>query len=458
MKARKKVVFVVTTEGKPGSNRYDGFASKLQAVGCLPDADITTVALENLAYWIDENGTAGVTDLVSGIDIGDADFVYLKTWEAMPEEAAALAIYLQRRGVAFIDELPLGMGVSKLASAFRMWSSGLPVPATLYVRNPGKLLEAVRDRYGAFLGERFIVKDIVGAKGKHNFLINAEELAPLLAEHADLRFVCQKYIPNDGDYRLGYYIDGVGFVIKRVGSGQSHLNNISAGGSAQYIPSDEIPAGLANLARDAARAARLQIAGVDILIDIRTGKPYILEVNQGSQIVSGAHTTENKAAFAQAMNRKAKNLSGNRKKSQRNIIGRRAYVSVPALDIQRAVAKIDTGAYTSTVHAEHIRIERTVDSKDELVFDIVASPKMPLNNPGKHTKRIKDFFIQEIRSSNGLPEMRYSFKTEVIVQGIACPVVVTLSDRSTMKNPILIGRRVLKDRFVVDVALDEDDI
>lgn len=452
------VVFVFAREGSASSNRYGGFAAKLQQAGALPGHDVLTVALENLAYIVEQNGGAQVIDTVSGVDIGTANFVYLKSWEAMPEEAAALAHYLSHKGVPCIDTLPLGMGVSKLVTAMRLWGQGLPVPTTLYIRRADRLLEYVHKHYGKKLGKTFIAKDIAGAKGKDNHLVTADQLADVLAVSPNKHFICQKFIENDGDYRLGVYFGTTRFVIKRIGSGDSHLNNISAGGRAEYIPVDKLDYRLARLAEKAAEASKLQVAGVDVIVDKHSGKPYILEVNQGSQIVSGAYVAENTAVFSQGINQavaaaadRAAGASGKR------VIGRRSYVSIPQLGIARGVAKVDTGAYTSTVHAENIRIEVSEDGRDELVFEIIPSSKLETVDAAARTVRVKDFFEQEIRSSNGSNEMRYSFRSDIYVQSQACPVVITLSDRSTMKNPILIGRRVLKDRFVVDVTRDEHD-
>lgn len=450
------IVFVFATEGKPASNRYGGFAAKLQQVGALPGQDIVTVALENLAYCIHESGEAEVTDTVSGVNLADADYVYLKSWESMPEEAAALAIYLEAKSVPFADELPAGMGFSKLAAGFRLWAAGVPMPETVYIRRTDRLLEYLEAGRAPDLGETFVAKDVFGEKGRDNHLTTRHGLERIIAAKPSLHYICQRFIPNDGDYRLGVYFGRTRFAIKRVGSGGSHLNNTSAGAKAEYIPVTNIESEIAELAEQAAEAARLQVGGVDIIIDNESQIAYVLEVNQGSQIVSGAYSAENKVAFSQGINEAVAGIV-RKPVGPAQVIGRKTCVAIPALGIVEGLAKMDTGAYTSTIHAENIRIESDGDG-EVLVFDIVPGRKIKLENGETMTKRVSEFFHRKIRSSNGLEEIRYGFDTDIIINGQRCRTTVTLSDRSSMFNPILIGRQTMKGRFIVDVSISETGI
>lgn len=75
------VIFVFTYEGTATSPRYGGFAKRLQAAGALPEHEIITVALENVAFCFTDDGGLDVFDTVSGIHFSDAAFVYLKSWK-----------------------------------------------------------------------------------------------------------------------------------------------------------------------------------------------------------------------------------------------------------------------------------------------------------------------------------------------------------------------------------------
>jgi len=83
---KKQLVIVFTVERDMSSTRYGGFGRRLQKYGGLANFDITTVALENLAFIITEDHEAHVIDTVTGIDLASVDFVYFKSWESMIEE------------------------------------------------------------------------------------------------------------------------------------------------------------------------------------------------------------------------------------------------------------------------------------------------------------------------------------------------------------------------------------
>jgi hypothetical protein len=58
-----------------------------------------------------------------------------------------------------------------------------------------------------------------------------------------------------------------------------------------------------------------------------------------------------------------------------------------------------------------------------------------------------------VRSSNGESQSRYFIKTQVkFANGKKYPITMSLTDRSSMKFPVLIGRRLLAGRFIVDVG------
>lgn len=125
-------------------------------------------------------------------------------------------------------------------------------------------------------------------------------------------------------------------------------------------------------------------------------------------------------------------------------IGRSDIVDLPELGIESAKAKIDTGAYTSSIHASKIKMDGEV-----------LSFYLPIEVEGKSISKkfqTKSFTKKKIRSSNGKAESRYIIKTKIVLFGKNYVTDFSLSDRSLMKNPILLGRKLLKDRFLVDVS------
>lgn len=448
------VIFIFSFEGSTTSTRYGGFAKRLQAAGGLKNCQVLTVALENLAFIVRENGEADVIDLASGQSMSQASLVYMKSWSSLPEEAKTLATYLTYKGIPFMDTATFGPAVSKISTAFRLWGHGIATPFTLYSCRHDKFYELLQQNK-AELGDKFIVKDANGEKGKANYLVGMNEVPAVLAKHPDTRFIAQRFIPNDGDYRVGVYADKSSFVIKRIGAGDTHLNNVSAGGRAVYIKLADVPERLLCLAEKAAAAVDLQVSGVDIIIDQITKKPYILEINQGSQIVTGAFTVENIAALNGAFERIISRRYNRVHHQPVRVIGRHINVGLSQLGVKSVVGKVDTGAYSSTLHADNIRINEH-NGILELAFDIIPNDKLTTIDGKINTFTTTNFADKIVRSSNGQIQHRYSIKTKIMIDGKTFPIVLTLCDRSAMKYPLLIGRRVLRSRFMVNVELSDN--
>lgn len=129
---------------------------------------------------------------------------------------------------------------------------------------------------------------------------------------------------------------------------------------------------------------------------------------------------------------------------KKKTIGRVDRIDFPDLGIQNAVAKIDTGAYTSSIHCKKIYLEEGL-----LCFHI---PMMQDKETKVKKFRTQSFTQRKVRSSNGQIQHRFVIKTHVTLFGKNYKAEFSLTDRSKMKNPVLIGRKLLKDRFLVDVT------
>lgn len=124
------------------------------------------------------------------------------------------------------------------------------------------------------------------------------------------------------------------------------------------------------------------------------------------------------------------------------MIGRREYVDFPLLAMSHVEAKIDTGAYTSSIHCKHI--ERiTTDHQDILEFKLMDDT----------VHRVEDYTQKSIKNSFGEKEERFIIKTLIHIGKKKIRTTVSLSDRGNMRYPVLIGRRLLKGKFIVDVNL-----
>ena len=131
-------------------------------------------------------------------------------------------------------------------------------------------------------------------------------------------------------------------------------------------------------------------------------------------------------------------------------LGRRELIDFPAFALWGVEAKVDTGAYTSAIHCTDIRIETDAQQRSVLVVHLL--------NPGHagtdgRPLAFAEFALRDIRSSNGEVQERYVIRAVVQLYGREIEADFSLSDRSDMKYPVLLGRSLLREgRFVVDVA------
>ena len=134
------------------------------------------------------------------------------------------------------------------------------------------------------------------------------------------------------------------------------------------------------------------------------------------------------------------------KKHNLRLIGRREYVDFPVLELTGIEAKIDTGAYTSSIHCENISI-KTNNGTPQLYFTV------NLHDGSKNKKEylFTDFKIKKIKNSFGEIEMRYIIRTLLKIGHKNIHISLSLSNRNTMRYPVLIGRKPLKGKFLIDV-------
>lgn len=124
-------------------------------------------------------------------------------------------------------------------------------------------------------------------------------------------------------------------------------------------------------------------------------------------------------------------------------IGSTEYVDIE--DYHDIPAKIDTGADSSAIWASHIEVSRDGVLSFRL-FD-VTSPFYT----GETLKR-KDFKVAIVRSSSGHEQIRYRVHLSLKLSGRRIRALFNLSDRSRNVFPVLIGRRTISGKFLVDVT------
>lgn len=126
------------------------------------------------------------------------------------------------------------------------------------------------------------------------------------------------------------------------------------------------------------------------------------------------------------------------------IVGRAERVDFPDAGVFGVPAKIDTGAYRSSVWASDI-----LEEDGALTF-VLLEPSSEWYS-GK-TCHVTDYEVVEVENSFGQKENRYSIGLRVKLGARTVRTNFTLSNRKTKTYPVLIGRKLLKGRYLVDVS------
>lgn len=130
------------------------------------------------------------------------------------------------------------------------------------------------------------------------------------------------------------------------------------------------------------------------------------------------------------------------------ILGRSDRVDLPRLGVFDIHAKIDTGAYTSSLHC---RSAEVVGGILEFVLLDEEHPEftgVPF--------RFAEFEVRDIRNSFGEVERRFVIITTMKLFDEEIETEFSLCNRGSLKFPVLIGRKILRDRFLIDV--DQKDL
>lgn len=125
------------------------------------------------------------------------------------------------------------------------------------------------------------------------------------------------------------------------------------------------------------------------------------------------------------------------------IIGRSEVLTFVGTDAINVPAKTDTGAYRSAVHATDI-----IEENGVLTFSLLGGH--PVCGAMAHKVIAEEYQKVWIANSFGHREERYEVKLKVKVGPKLFHARFTLADRSKKIYPILLGRKLLNHRFLVD--------
>lgn len=134
------------------------------------------------------------------------------------------------------------------------------------------------------------------------------------------------------------------------------------------------------------------------------------------------------------------------KRKAHRTIGWREWVSMPEFGVTEIKAKVDTGADNSSLHA--FNLERFTQDRVEMVrFEI--HPRQRKKKPS--IECVAPVAMErKVRNPGGRSELRPVVRTTLVVAGHSFEALVNLTARDEMTFRMLLGRRTVRNHFLVD--------
>ena len=150
---------------------------------------------------------------------------------------------------------------------------------------------------------------------------------------------------------------------------------------------------------------------------------------------------------ADARRKKTKRTSMQPKRAKQLArIGWREWVTFPEFTAVPLKAKIDTGALTSSLHAFSLE---ELDGGNRVRFEIHPHQRSRADSTTVECDVVDH---RPVRSSSGHVQTRPVIITDITLDGATFPIELTLTNRDEMGFRLLVGRRALRRRFVVDAG------
>jgi ribosomal protein S6--L-glutamate ligase len=127
-------------------------------------------------------------------------------------------------------------------------------------------------------------------------------------------------------------------------------------------------------------------------------------------------------------------------------VGSDEWCALPDLGVAAVLARVDSGAKTSSLHATEIK---TFDRDGQAWVSFVLHP---LQNDGRLALRCESPVIDSrvVKSSSGERERRFVIRTQCHLGGRSWPIEVTLTNRDSMDYRMLLGREAMNGQLLVD--------
>jgi hypothetical protein len=130
------------------------------------------------------------------------------------------------------------------------------------------------------------------------------------------------------------------------------------------------------------------------------------------------------------------------------IIGRKDKVDLPDFGLENVSVKVDSGAYSCSIHCEFI--EEVKEDNEKVLKVVFLDESLPKYSGEIH--EFKEYSKKIVKSSTGEKQERFFIKAKIVLFNKEFIADFSLTKRNGLKNPILIGRKVLNNNFLIDTS------
>lgn len=130
-------------------------------------------------------------------------------------------------------------------------------------------------------------------------------------------------------------------------------------------------------------------------------------------------------------------------------IGRKDKIDIPQYSMFHVEVKIDSGAYSCSIHCASISLKKEQNAD---VLEVVFLDPTHKSYTGE-SFRFTDFSVKKVKSSTGHEEERFFVKLPILLFDHTYVVDFSLTSRNGLRNPILLGRKLTNNQFLIDTSL-----
>lgn len=131
------------------------------------------------------------------------------------------------------------------------------------------------------------------------------------------------------------------------------------------------------------------------------------------------------------------------------VIGRKDKADFPLFEMYDVPVKIDSGAYSSSIHCFSI-CEIKTNEKESYLEVVFLDDTYGGFNSGK--KIFKTYKKKKVKSSTGDEQERFFVRLPIVLFGEIIETDFSLTTRNGLKSPVLIGRKLLNKKFLIDTS------